>query len=86
MIKIIYNDNPPQQKTVFRAILEYKRRFMKCRIFFETITQKSTVSRCNFQIHEKYDFNIQHLTHLFLKKWKLYNFWENGEPKLKNGQ
>jgi len=28
---------------------------------------KITVFRCNFQIHEKYDFNILHFTHLFKK-------------------
>jgi len=36
--------------------------------FSGKITQKITVSRCNFQKHKNYDFNIQHLTRTFPNK------------------
>jgi len=38
-----------------------------------------------FKYTKKYDFDIQHLTHLFKKKWLLCNFWENGEPVFQLG-
>jgi len=44
-----------------------KKKIGKMQDFFGKVTQKSTVSRCNFQTHQAYDFNIQLLTLPFFK-------------------
>jgi len=65
-----------KEKSCISCNIGIKKEIGEMQDFIAKLLEKSTFSRCNFQIHEKIQSQYSTFDTLFLKKkWQLDNFW-----------